>query len=199
MKELGPENRNTHLLLDLRDKDPDDAANKLAYEKGYFLVRLIEETVGRERWDAYLRDYFERNAFRSMTTDDSSRISGELLAKVPVPKRRSRSRSGSAVPHPRQCASASPIHFRSREQAGSRRALPRRAKTKNGRRTSGSLPAPLPKTPHADAEEDPIGVRFSSPATRDPHEWLCRRRARLRAGSVGDVLQRQGRRKSSSR
>jgi aminopeptidase N len=60
--------RDTHLFLDLTDRDPDEAATKLAYEKGYFLLRLIEETVGRETWDAFLRDYFDRHAFHSMTT-----------------------------------------------------------------------------------------------------------------------------------
>ncbi|MDQ3282665.1 MAG: M1 family metallopeptidase [Acidobacteriota bacterium] len=60
--------RDTHLFLDLTDRDPDEAATKLAYEKGYFLLRLIEETVGREAWDAFLRDYFDAHAFQSMTT-----------------------------------------------------------------------------------------------------------------------------------
>lgn len=61
--------RDTHLLLDLEGRDPDEAATKLAYEKGYSLLRLIEETVGREAFDAFLRDYFDRYAFQSMTTD----------------------------------------------------------------------------------------------------------------------------------
>lgn len=65
--ELPP--RDTHLFLDLTGRDPDEAATKLPYEKGYFLLRLIEETVGREKWDAFLRDYFDRHAFHSMTTD----------------------------------------------------------------------------------------------------------------------------------
>jgi leukotriene-A4 hydrolase len=60
--------RDTHLFLDLTGRDPDEAATKLPYEKGYFLLRLIEETVGRARWDAFLRDYFDRHAFQSMTT-----------------------------------------------------------------------------------------------------------------------------------
>ncbi len=60
--------RDTHLLLDLTDRDPDEAATKLAYEKGYFLLRLIEETVGRDAWDAFLREYFDAHAFQSMTT-----------------------------------------------------------------------------------------------------------------------------------
>jgi aminopeptidase N len=84
VNELGADSRNTHLFLDLEGKDPDDAANKLAYEKGYFFLRLIEETVGRETWDAYLRDYFERHAFHSMTTerfiDD---LRSRLLSKLP--------------------------------------------------------------------------------------------------------------------
>ena len=71
--------RDTHLFLDLTDRDPDDAATKLAYEKGYFLLRLIEETVGRESWDAFLRDYFDRHAFQSMTTD---RFVEELRTKL---------------------------------------------------------------------------------------------------------------------
>ena len=61
--------RDTHLFLDLTGRDPDEAATKLPYEKGYFLLRLIEETVGRARWDAFLRDYFDRHAFHSMTTE----------------------------------------------------------------------------------------------------------------------------------
>jgi leukotriene-A4 hydrolase len=64
--ELQP--RDTHLFLDLRGRDPDEAATKLPYEKGYFLLRLLEETVGREQWDAFLRRYFDEHAFQSMTT-----------------------------------------------------------------------------------------------------------------------------------
>ena len=65
--ELPP--RDTHLYLDLTDRDPDDAATKLPYEKGYFFLRLVEETVGRELFDAFLRAYFDEHAFQSMTTD----------------------------------------------------------------------------------------------------------------------------------
>lgn len=60
--------RDTHLFLDLEGRDPDEAATKLAYEKGYSLLRLLEETVGRDAFDAFLRDYFDRYAFQSMTT-----------------------------------------------------------------------------------------------------------------------------------
>jgi len=62
--------RDTHLFLDLTGRDPDEAATKLPYEKGYFLLRLIEENVGRAAWDRFLRDYFDRHAFQSMTTTE---------------------------------------------------------------------------------------------------------------------------------
>jgi leukotriene A-4 hydrolase/aminopeptidase len=76
--ELPP--RDTHLLQDLAGRDPDDAATKLPYEKGYFFLRLIEETAGREPWDAFLRDYFDRHAFQSMTTQG---FLEELNARFP--------------------------------------------------------------------------------------------------------------------
>ncbi len=69
VEELGAGSPDTRLLLDLEGRDPDDAATKLAYEKGYFFLRLVEETVGREAFDAFLRDYFDRHAFHSMTTE----------------------------------------------------------------------------------------------------------------------------------
>jgi len=82
VQELGPQSRDTHLFLDLKDRDPDDAANKVAYEKGYFFLRLIDETAGRAKFDAFLRDYFDRHAFQSMTTD---RFLGVLREKFAVP------------------------------------------------------------------------------------------------------------------
>ncbi|MBK7103587.1 MAG: hypothetical protein IPH63_17655 [Flavobacteriales bacterium] len=41
----------------------------VAYEKGASFMRLLEEKVGRPKFDAFLRDYFDRFAFQSMTTD----------------------------------------------------------------------------------------------------------------------------------
>ncbi|HYH06344.1 MAG TPA: M1 family metallopeptidase [Thermoanaerobaculia bacterium] len=76
--------RDTHLFLDLTGRDPDEAATKLAYEKGYFLLRLIEETVGREAFDAFLRRYFDEHAFQSMTTQAFIvELREKLLAQFP--------------------------------------------------------------------------------------------------------------------
>lgn len=59
----------TRLRLDLTGRDPDDGLTDIAYEKGAAFLRTIERIVGRERFDAWLTGYFERNAFRPMTTD----------------------------------------------------------------------------------------------------------------------------------
>lgn len=63
---LPPED--TRLKLDLAGRDPDDGMTNIAYEKGAFFLRTIERTVGRDRFDAWLKGYFERNAYRPMTT-----------------------------------------------------------------------------------------------------------------------------------
>ena len=58
----------TRLHLDLKGRDPDDGMNDIAYEKGALFLRTVERTVGRDRFDAWLRGYFDRNAYRPMTT-----------------------------------------------------------------------------------------------------------------------------------
>lgn len=58
----------TRLHLDLTGRDPDDGMSTIAYDKGAAFLRTIEQTAGRERFDAWLRGYFDRNAYRPMTT-----------------------------------------------------------------------------------------------------------------------------------
>ncbi len=59
----------TRLKLELAGRDPDEGMTDIAYEKGAAFLRTIERIVGRERFDAWLKGYFERNAFRPMTTE----------------------------------------------------------------------------------------------------------------------------------
>lgn len=58
------------LHVDLTDRDPDDGMTQVPYEKGALFVRYLEEAVGRERFDQFLRSYFDAFAFQSITTDD---------------------------------------------------------------------------------------------------------------------------------
>ena len=60
--------RDTWLELDLAGRDPDDGPDLVPYEKGSLFLRTIEQAVGRERFDAFLADYFDRFAFHSMDT-----------------------------------------------------------------------------------------------------------------------------------
>lgn len=57
----------TRLHLDLDGRDPDEGLTDIAYEKGTAFLRTIEHAVGRERFDTWMKGYFERNAFRPMT------------------------------------------------------------------------------------------------------------------------------------
>lgn len=69
LQNLGADSEDTHLHLNLAGRDPDDGMTDIAYNKGYFLLRTIEQTVGREKWDAFLRRYFDTFAFQSMTSE----------------------------------------------------------------------------------------------------------------------------------
>jgi aminopeptidase N len=58
----------TRLHIDLAGRDPDDGMTDIAYEKGAAFLRSIEVAAGRERFDTYLRGYFDRHAFTPQTT-----------------------------------------------------------------------------------------------------------------------------------
>jgi aminopeptidase N len=57
------------LHIDLTGRDPDDGATIIPYEKGAAFLRMVEHQVGRPQFDSWLRGYFERHAFTSLTTD----------------------------------------------------------------------------------------------------------------------------------
>ena len=60
--------------------DPSGAdSSGIVYDKGAVFLRTIERTVGRERFDAYLRSYFDRHAFQPMT---SARFLADLRANL---------------------------------------------------------------------------------------------------------------------
>src|SRR5579863_1795173 len=56
------------LHIDLAGRDPDDGCTLVPYEKGALLLRTIEQSVGRERFDSFLHAYFDHFAFQSITT-----------------------------------------------------------------------------------------------------------------------------------
>ncbi len=80
----------TKLKLDLEGRNPDDGVTSIPYDKGYFFLRLMEETVGRERFDVFLKDYFQGHQFQVMTTEEflvylkANLLSDEEYAEVRV-------------------------------------------------------------------------------------------------------------------
>ena len=66
--EGGMDSPDSRLHIDLEGRNPDDGMSGVPYDKGAALLRTIEAAVGRERFDAWLRGYFDRHAFQPMTT-----------------------------------------------------------------------------------------------------------------------------------
>jgi hypothetical protein len=65
----GPASPDTRLHLDLAGRDPDEGTSNIAYEKGAAFLQTVESVVGRQRLDAFLREYFDHFAFQPMSSD----------------------------------------------------------------------------------------------------------------------------------
>ena len=68
MEEIGSGSSDSHLYVDLEGRDPDEVPSGVAYDKGRLFLKMLEDEFGREKWDAFLRTYFNTFAFQSMTT-----------------------------------------------------------------------------------------------------------------------------------
>ena len=66
---FGTDSPYTVLRTHLEGVDPDDVYSSVPYEKGSLFVALLERTVGRERFDRFIRAYIERFHFTSVTTE----------------------------------------------------------------------------------------------------------------------------------
>lgn len=69
------------LAIDLRGRDPDDVFSDIPYEKGALFLREIEQSIGRDNFDAFLKQYFKHFAFKSITTDQFIAYLQETLLK----------------------------------------------------------------------------------------------------------------------
>jgi aminopeptidase N len=58
----------TRLHIDLKGRHPDEGLTDIAYEKGAAFLRTIETTVGRERFDEWIKGWFARHEFQPVTT-----------------------------------------------------------------------------------------------------------------------------------
>jgi leukotriene-A4 hydrolase len=72
------------LAIDLRDRDPALVFSAVPYEKGRLFLKYLEAKFGRERFDAYLRGYFEHFAFKGITTEQFNQyLTENLLDRLP--------------------------------------------------------------------------------------------------------------------
>ncbi|HUS11056.1 MAG TPA: M1 family metallopeptidase, partial [Pyrinomonadaceae bacterium] len=78
------EKRDQILHIDLTGRDPDAGSTDIPYEKGALFLRHLEQTFGRERFDRFLRSYFDQFAFQSITTEQFlDYLKANLLSKDP--------------------------------------------------------------------------------------------------------------------
>jgi leukotriene-A4 hydrolase len=82
VKRFGDDSPHTRLRTELEGVDPDEVFSLVPYEKGFLLVRLIHETVGQLRFDAFLKAYIERFRFESITTEQWEAFMEEQLPGV---------------------------------------------------------------------------------------------------------------------
>jgi hypothetical protein len=68
LEEQGGDAPVTRLHLAATEAMPDGGASGIVYDKGAAFLRTLEKLVGRERFDAWLRSYFDRFAFQPMTS-----------------------------------------------------------------------------------------------------------------------------------
>jgi len=59
----------TKLKLNLDGRNPDDGMTDIAYEKGFLFLKTLENKVGREKMDVFLKNYFKKYAFSTITTE----------------------------------------------------------------------------------------------------------------------------------
>jgi len=82
--EIGANNQDTELKGHYEGRDPDEGVSDIPYEKGYAFLKVIEKEVGRARFDAFLKEYFNNHKFRSVSTDEFiSYLEEHLAGKEP--------------------------------------------------------------------------------------------------------------------
>jgi hypothetical protein len=59
----------TQLKFPMQGVDPDEVFSRVPYYKGLFLLMLIEQSVGRGVFDAFIHGYIRDHAFQSLTTE----------------------------------------------------------------------------------------------------------------------------------
>ena len=82
-KSKNPED--SKLYLALEGRNPDDGMTDIAYVKGAFFLKTLEDHVGRSKFDAFLKKYFKTFQFKTIDTKQFiSFLNEELLKKEKI-------------------------------------------------------------------------------------------------------------------
>jgi leukotriene-A4 hydrolase len=71
----------TRLRADFAGRSPDEAFTDIPYIKGAFMLYSIEQKIGKPKFDAFLKSYFEKYSFKSISTKQAI----EELSKIVDP------------------------------------------------------------------------------------------------------------------
>ena len=65
-KSKNPED--SRLFLNLKNRNPDDGLTDIAYVKGSFFLKTLEQKVGRNKFDEFINTYFQKYAFKTISS-----------------------------------------------------------------------------------------------------------------------------------
>ena len=72
------------LHIDLQGRDPDDAFSGVPYTKGQLFLMYLEQKFGRDKFDPFVKQYFDDHAFQSLDTAAFIHyLNRQLLQKYP--------------------------------------------------------------------------------------------------------------------
>ncbi|KAG5898655.1 hypothetical protein JTB14_005414 [Gonioctena quinquepunctata] len=81
---IGKDSPLTRLVVDLKGVHPDEAFSTVPYEKGQTFLRYLESTVGGpEKFEPFLRNYFETFKFKSIETSDFKDFFEQSFSDIP--------------------------------------------------------------------------------------------------------------------
>ena len=58
----------SRLFLNLKGRNPDDGLTDIAYVKGSFFLKTLEQKVGRIKFDEFINTYFQKYAFKTISS-----------------------------------------------------------------------------------------------------------------------------------
>ena len=82
MESFGMDSPFTQLETDSKGSDPDEFYSLVPYEKGYLFVALLEQVVGTQEFDAFIKKYIKHFSFTSITTAQFEEFLGAELPGI---------------------------------------------------------------------------------------------------------------------